>query len=309
MIPHPPMQLPSSAAAAQPEFGAWMRAGIGLKMGHRAQLMAAPSAVGFVEIHAENYMGQGGPMHAWLTRIREDLPLSIHGVGLSIGGTSPLNQAHLARLQRLVARYEPFLFSEHLAWSSHGGDYLGDLLPLPYTGDTLVHVCTHVQQVQERLGRQMLLENPATYLEFECSTWSEPDFLAEIVARTGCGLLLDLNNVHVTCNNHGLEALGYLSRIPMRAVAQVHLAGHSREAAEDGSLLLIDDHGAAVDEAVWSLYRDVVTRIGPVPSLVEWDTNVPALEVLVAQARAADALAERAVADQAMRFRPARDAA
>lgn len=200
------------------------RAGLGLKPAHFGEILATLPALGFFEVHAENYMVPGGPFHHALTRIREHYPLSLHGVGLSIGGIGPLDGAHLERLAALVRRYEPQSFSEHLAWSSHGGVFLNDLLPLPYTGETLRRVCEHVDAVQEHIGRRMLLENPATYVEFAASTWAEGDFIAEVVRRTGCGLLLDVNNLYVSGVNHGRDALACLDALPLDAVGEIHLA-------------------------------------------------------------------------------------
>lgn len=248
----------------------------------------------FIEVHAENYMGAGGLPHAQLTAIRESMPISLHGVGLSIGATAPLDLAHLGRLEALVNRYQPAAFSEHLAWSSHDGTFFNDLLPLSYDAATLQRVCEHIDQVQERLRRRLLLENPSTYFEFDSSTFAEPDFIAAVVRRTGCGLLLDVNNVHVTCHNNGHDPLDYLSALPLSAVAQIHLAGHARERFDDGSSLLIDNHGSPVSDAVWQLYAHLMASTGPLPTLIEWDTDVPAYVTLRAQARMADEMAIRA---------------
>lgn len=267
--------------------------GLGFKPEHWRDIAAAPGAVGFYEVHAENYMGAGGAPHAMLTRLRADHALSIHGVGLSIGGAGPLDRDHLARLRTLIDRYDPASFSEHLAWSSHGGEWLNDLLPLPYTARTLATVCAHVDQVQEALGRRMLLENPATYVTFAASTWAEPDFLAEIARRTGCGLLLDVNNVFVSATNHRFDARAWLAALPLAAVGQVHLAGHATEDLPSGPLL-IDSHGQPVAEPVWALYAELIARTGPLPTLVEWDTDVPAFAVLLAEARRAGAILEAA---------------
>lgn len=263
------------------------RAGVGFKPQHLDALQADPEPPGFIEVHAENYMGAGGPPHAQLTTLRERLPVSLHGVGLSIGGESPLDSSHLDRLATLIARYQPAEFSEHLAWSTHGGRFFNDLLPLSYDTPTLVRVCAHIDQVQERLGRKMLLENPSTYLEFVSSSYSEPDFLAAIVQRTGCGLLLDVNNVYVSCCNNGHDPQAYLAALPLQAVRQIHLAGHAQECDEAGERLLIDDHGAPVAEAVWALYAQVVSQTGPVATLIEWDTRIPAYATLREEARRA----------------------
>jgi hypothetical protein len=250
--------------------------------------LADAEAPAFIEVHAENYMGAGGAPHAWLTRVRERKPLSIHGVGLSIGADAALDQAHLDRLVRLLDRYQPEAFSEHLAWSTHGGYFLNDLLPLVYDWVTLDRVCAHIDQVQERLRRQMLLENPSTYFEFEASSMTEPEFLARVVERTGCGLLLDVNNIYVSCRNNQRDANAYLEAIPISAIGEIHLAGHSEESDSNGETLLIDNHGAPVAAAVWDLYAKVIAETGPIATLIEWDTDVPTYEILRAEARHAD---------------------
>ncbi|MGV3492835.1 MAG: DUF692 domain-containing protein [Ramlibacter sp.] len=256
-------------------------AGLGLKPAHFDEVLQARPALGFFEIHAENYMVAGGPMHAGLERVRREYPLSLHGVGLSLGGEAPPDEAHLARLAALIARYQPAAFSEHLAWSCEGGIFLNDLLPVPYDDATLRRVCAHVARTQERLRCRLLLENPSTYLAFASSTRCEADFLAEVVARTGCGLLLDVNNAWVSCRNRGEDPAAYLAALPLHAVGEIHLAGFSRD-AESG--LLIDSHGGPVDADVWSLYRQVLARTGPVATLVEWDNDVPALPRLLQEA-------------------------
>lgn len=264
------------------------RVGLGFKPQHFADVLA-DDFDGFLEIHAENYMGAGGPPHTMLGRLRRDHALSIHGVGLSIGGAGPLDADHLKRLKTLCDRYEPEGFSEHLAWSSHGEAFLNDLLPLPYTARTLACVCDHVDQTQSALKRPMLLENPATYVTFAESDIPETAFLAEIVRRTGCGLLLDVNNVFVSATNHGFSAKGYLAEFPLGAVGEIHLGGHDAEIDADGAALLIDSHGAAVADPVWSLYAAVLERTGPVATLVEWDNDVPGWPRLRAEADRADA--------------------
>lgn len=267
--------------------------GLGFKPEHFHGIMNAPKAVGFLEVHAENYMGDGGAPHAMLEALRADHAISLHGVGLSIGGADPLNRDHLARLRHLMNRYEPASFSEHLAWSSHGAEWLNDLLPLPYTDETLGTVCAHVNEVQDQLGCRMLLENPATYVTFESSTWSETDFLTEITRRTGCGLLLDINNVLVSATNHRFDARAYLAAFPVAAVGEVHLAGHATEDLPSGPLL-IDTHGAPVADPVWALYTEVLARTDPLPTLIEWDTDVPDLPVLLAEAARAQRLLDAA---------------
>jgi uncharacterized protein (UPF0276 family) len=281
-----------SATAARPR-SLPARAGIGLKPEHFREILDTAPDIGFFEVHAENYMVAGGAFHHYLTRIRESYPLSIHGVGLSIGGEGPLDEAHLDRLALLLERYQPESFSEHLAWSSHGGAFLNDLLPAPYDAATLDRVCEHIDRVQERLGRRMLLENPATYVEFAASTMGEAEFIGEAVRRSGCGLLLDVNNVHVSCTNHGRDARVYIGALPLAAVAQIHLAGFAEDTDAAGAPLLIDSHGAPVAEAVWALYCDALDLVGPMPTLIERDNDIPALPVLLAEARHAERILER----------------
>jgi hypothetical protein len=259
-------------------------AGVGLKPQHFPDIVGPWPAMGFFEIHAENYFVGGGPMHERLGRIRERYALSVHGVGLSIGGECPLDAGHLAALQCLVERYQPEQVSEHLAWSSHGGAFFNDLLPVPYDDMALDRICAHIDQAQHTLGRRILLENPATYVEFAASTYSEAEFISAILRRTGCGLLLDVNNAYVACSNHGRDPLGYLMSLPLAAVGEIHLAGFAREADSLGAPLLIDDHGREVDAAVWRLYEQVIAAVGPAPTLIEWDNDVPGFERLAAEA-------------------------
>lgn len=275
------------------------RAGAGFKPEHFAAIIAEPQPVGFFEVHAENYMGAGGPPHAQLGKLREDYGLSIHGVGLSIGSMQPLDRDHLARLKTVCDRYQPESFSEHLAWSTHDGVFLSDLLPLPYTQETLFRVGEHIDAVQETLGRQMLLENPATYLLFAESTLEETDFLAEIARRTGCGLLLDVNNVFVAAINHNLDPRDYIARFPLEAVREIHLSGHSETVDDLGAPLLIDSHDTPVKDPVWALYETVLGRIGPVASLIEWDNDVPAWPLLRGEAVAAQRLIDAAARQRA----------
>ena len=286
-----PARVNHPAAASRRSLPA--RAGIGLKPEHFGGIIETRHGIGFFEIHAENYMVDGGPFHHWLTRIRADYPLSIHGVGLSIGGEAPLDEAHLGRLARLLERYQPESFSEHLAWSSHGGNFYNDLLPVAYDSATLTRVCAHVDRVQEVLRRRMLLENPATYVEFAASTMTEADFIGEVVRRTGCGLLLDVNNVHVSCTNHGRDARACLRTLPLAAVGQIHLAGFAEDVDAAGAPLLIDSHGAAVAEAVWALYGEALDLAGPQPTLIERDHDIPALPVLLAEAARAERMLRR----------------
>ena len=260
--------------------------GLGFKPEHFPAIRETRPELGFFEIHAENYMGAGGPPHRQLTALRRDYAISLHGVGLSIGGPGRLDRDHLARLRVLVDRYQPESFSEHLAWSSHGAEYLNDLLPLPYTTETLTIICDHIDEVQDRLGRRMLLENPATYVLFEQSTLTETDFLTQIARRTGCGLLLDINNVFVSTTNHRTDARAYLADFPLDKVGEIHLGGHAAEELPSGPLL-IDDHGSPVADPVWVLYAETVARAGALPTLIEWDNDVPPFAELLAEARRA----------------------
>jgi uncharacterized protein len=275
------------------------RAGVGLKAQHYDDVLAERPDLGWFEVHAENYMGAGGPAHHYLTAVRRDWPLSLHGVGLSIGGAGSLDADHLARLEALVERYQPGLVSEHLAWSSHGGAFLNDLLPLPYTRETLACVTAHVDQMQSALGRRILLENPSTYVAFEHGEMGEIDFLAAVAKATGCGLLLDVNNVTVSAANHGFDAGAYLDAFPLDLVGEIHLAGHARDHDETGAPLLIDAHDRAVDDTVWRLYAQVIARGGLKPTLIEWDNDVPAWPALYAEALSA----ERIMAMQGYRER------
>jgi len=268
-------------------------AGTSFKHQHLPAILAEGRQDGFFEVHAENYMGAGGPPHETLARIRRDFPVSLHGVCMSIGGPQPLDETHLARFKSLVDRYEPALVSEHLAWSTHSTTYFNDLLPLPYTRATLAHVADHISEVQDAVGRPILLENPSTYLIFQESTMSETDFIRELVTRSGCGLLLDVNNVFVSATNHGFSALDYLADFPLQYVGEIHLAGHAEQADDEGDLLLIDSHDGPVADAVWKLFDIVVRQCGPVPTLVEWDSAIPDWPVLKAEAAAAQAILDR----------------
>jgi uncharacterized protein len=284
-----PMTIPSYRAP----FRVPPRAGVGLKPEHAVDIADSARGVAFFEVHAENYMGDGGAPHALLTAIRDRFPLSLHGVGLSIGGMQPLDREHLARLQQLVARYRPGLFSEHLAWSSHNEVFLNDLLPVSYDEPTLTRVAAHVDQVQKVLGVRMLLENPSTYVAFESPTMSEIEFLSEVVARTGCGLLLDVNNVYVSAINNRFDPFEYLEKFPVAAVGEIHLGGFAEDKDSDGSQLLIDAHAAPVADTVWELFERAIDRAGPVPTLIEWDDDIPAYSVLAQEAARADAVMER----------------
>jgi len=266
--------------------------GVGYKPQHFNDLMASPAPVTWIEVHAENYMGDGGRPHAQLRALSEHLALSVHGVGLSIGGEAPLDREHLKRLKILLDRSNPSSFSEHLAWSTHGAEFLNDLLPLPYTQATLNRVADHIDQVQETLGRQMLLENPSSYLAFAESTFSETNFLDALVQKTGCGLLLDVNNVFISSTNLNLSPQAYIDAYPLAAVAEIHVGGHDEDHDDAGAPLLIDSHGAPVVDPVWSLLEYTLQQTGPKPVLVEWDTDVPDWPTLRAEAdRAATCLA------------------
>ena len=269
------------------------RVGTSFKHEHLQAILAEGKRDRFFEVHAENYMGAGGPPHAALNQIRQDYPVSLHGVCMSIGGPQPLDKAHLRRFKALVDRYAPALVSEHLAWSTHGATYFNDLLPLPYTAATLARVADHIEQVQEALGRQLLLENPSTYLIFPESTMSETLFIAELVRRTGCGLLLDINNVFVSATNHGFAALDYLADFPLEHLGEIHLAGHAQQADDEGELLLIDSHDRPVADAVWKLFDVIISQCGPIPTLIEWDSDLPDWAGLKAEADAAQTIIDR----------------
>jgi uncharacterized protein len=262
--------------------------GVGFKAQHFDAILESRPALGFFEVHAENYMGAGGPPHRRLEAIRAYYPLALHGVGLSIGSPAPLDGTHLGRLAAVAERYQPALVSEHLAWSTHEGAFFNDLLPLPYTEETLARVCEHVDIVQSALRRRILIENPSTYVAFAETTIGETEFLSEIVRRTGCGLLLDVNNVFVSAANHGFDPYRYLAEFPFAAVGEIHLAGHAVDSDDAGLPLLIDAHDSPVREAVWALYLDVVRKHGPAPTLIEWDNDLPAWATLLDEARRAE---------------------
>jgi uncharacterized protein len=261
--------------------------GTSFKHAHLGAILDEGLQDGFFEVHAENYMGAGGPPHRALAAIRERYPVSLHGVCMSLGGPHALNKAHLARFSDLVTRYKPAFVSEHLAWSSHGGHFFNDLLPLPYHRATLDRVCAHIDQMQNAIGRPILLENPSTYVMFASSTMSETGFLREVAQRTGCGLLLDVNNVFVSAINHGYSAREYLSAFALEYVGEIHLAGHSEQRDDENQPLLIDSHDRRVADSVWELYGEVIARIGATPTLIEWDSDLPAWNVLRAQAETA----------------------
>ena len=269
------------------------RAGAGFKSVHADAILADSYRIGFLEVHAENYMGAGGHPHRLLTRMREQFPLSVHGVGLSIGSENGIDAMHLSRLKTVIERYQPEQVSEHLAWSTHDDSYFNDLLPVPYDRETLDRVCDHIDLVQSVLRRKILLENPSTYAVFERSTMSETDFIREIARRTGCGLLLDVNNVLVSSVNNCFKPLMYLQDFPLDLVEEIHLAGHAEDQDEDGARLLIDAHDRPVDDEVWQLYDIIIRQTGPLPTLIEWDNDVPEWPVLRREAQAADATLAR----------------
>ena len=261
------------------------RAGIGLRGPHIDELLATKPALDWLEVHSENYFGSGGQALRQLDHVRDDYALSLHGVGLSLGSTDPLNLSHLNKLKGLISRIEPHSVSEHLCWSSIGGRFLNDLLPLPYSEEALVVVCRNIQHAQEFLGRRLLIENVSSYIRFSDETLNEWDFLAEVARRCDCDILLDVNNIYVSAINHGFDARHYLAAIPPARVAEIHLAGHESDVAEGGSdSFLIDTHSRPVDDAVWSLYADALQRFGPRPTLIEWDSDLPTLAVLLGEA-------------------------
>ncbi len=286
-----PLTLESASDRGARLPGEGLRAGIGLRAVHHDEIVARRPNVGWFEAHTENYFARGGSQRRVLARVRENYELSLHGVGLSIGSTDPLDAVHLAQIARLVREHQPLLVSEHLSWGSADGRFTNDLLPMPYTEEALRHMIARVRQVQDALGRQMLIENVSSYLEFKGAELTEWDFLAALAHESGCGLLLDVNNVYVNAMNHGFDALTYLNRIPRAAVREMHLAGHSvrRVGPRD---VRIDTHDAPVCEEVWTLYSVALERFGHVPTLIEWDSNIPTLEVLAAEAHKADRMME-----------------
>lgn len=270
--------------------------GVGYKPQHYSAILNDPAPVGWFEVHAENYMGDGGRPLAQLRALSERFPISVHGVGLSIGGPDRLDPEHLERLKKLVGWLNPASFSEHLAWSTHDSHFLNDLLPLPYTSATLARVCDHIDEVQEALGRKILLENPSSYLAFTESTLEETDFMQEVTRRTGCGLLLDVNNVFISATNLGYSPQDYIARFPLDAVGEIHLAGHDEDHDDHGAPLLIDSHGREVAEPVWALLDLVLDHAGARPLLIEWDNDVPDWPVLAAEAQRAEAALARVAA-------------
>ncbi|HTO63485.1 MAG TPA: DUF692 domain-containing protein [Bradyrhizobium sp.] len=268
-------------------------AGTSFKHEHLPAILAEGKQRGFFEVHAENYMGAGGPPHRALEALRRDHPVSLHGVCMSIGGPQPLDPEHLARFRRLVDRYQPALVSEHLAWSTHETTYFNDLLPLPYTQATLARVCDHVDQMQDAIRRPILLENPSTYVSFRESTMSEADFIRRVAQRTGCGLLLDINNVFVSATNHGFSAAQYFTDFPISHVGEIHLAGHAWQTDDEDEPLLIDSHDGPVADPVWALFETTIRRCGAIPTLIEWDSKLPDWPILKAEAAAAQAILDR----------------
>jgi uncharacterized protein (UPF0276 family) len=257
--------------------------GVSLKAQHYRDALAGPRGPAFFEVHAENYLHPGGPAHRWLEAIRRDHRLSIHGVGLSLGGAAPPAREALAERAALLRRYQPDVFSEHLAWSSFGGEYFNDLLPIACTPESLARVVAHVGAVQDALGRRILIENPATYLRAG-DTIPEPEFIAALVRASGCGLLLDVNNIVVSAINHGLDPLRYLEALPLDAIGEVHLAGHAMREDSTGRPICIDSHDGPVQAPTWALYRALLERTGPLPTLIEWDSNLPDYATLLAEA-------------------------
>jgi uncharacterized protein (UPF0276 family) len=265
------------------------KAGIGLRFQHHQAVVDTRPDIAWMEVHTENYMGGGTPLR-YLDAIRRDFPISLHGVGLSLGSVEGLDLAHLERVRRVAERIEPGLMSEHVAWSVVAGNYLADLLPLPMTEEALDVVCRHVDQTQSCLKRRILVENPSSYLTFAHSTIAEWEFIAAVAERTGCGILCDVNNIYVSAHNHGWNASTYLAALPPAAIGEIHLAGHAVRPLADGSTVRIDDHGSRVIEPVWALYEQALDRFGPVPTLIEWDANVPPLDVLLDEAEHAGTL-------------------
>jgi uncharacterized protein (UPF0276 family) len=259
------------------------KAGIGLRFEHHQAVIDSRPDVAWFEVHTENYMGGGAPLR-YLDAIRRDFPVSLHGVGLSFGSAEGLDQAHLERIRQVAERVEPGLISEHIAWSVVGGNYLADLLPLPMTEEALAIVCRHVDQTQTYLKRPILVENPSTYLTFAHSTIPEWEFLTAVAACTGCGILCDVNNIFVSACNHGWDLSVYLDALPSRSIGEIHLAGHTVRPLADGTIVRIDDHGSHVIDDVWRLYQEALMRFGVVPTLIEWDNNVPPLEILLHEA-------------------------
>lgn len=264
-------------------------AGIGLKAQHYAELIEGTSKTSWLEIHPENYMGAGGPPHRYLSKLREDYPLSMHGVGMSLGSANGVDEAHLKRLKNLVDRYQPEHVSEHLSWSHWNSIFLNDLLPLPYTSQSLEVICSNIDRVQSYLGRAILIENPSTYINFAHSDYSEPDFFSELVKQCECNILLDINNIYVSGFNNGFDPQVYLNNFPLSSVKEIHLAGHTLKELSSGQKIRIDDHGSKVIPEVWELYEYFFSlHKKTVPTLIEWDTDIPELNMLIDQSNEAN---------------------
>ncbi len=288
--PLTPIVLPRNAEGAR-LAGEGLRAGVGLRAVHHAEIAARGADVGWFEAHTENYFARGGPPRQYLAKVRANYPLSLHGVGLSLGSTDPIDRTHLEQTARLVHEFEPALVSEHLSWGSVGGRFTNDLLPLPFTEEALRHMIARVGEVQDFLRRAILIENVSSYLQFAQAQLTEWEFLSALARQSGCALLLDVNNIHVSAMNHGFDPYRYLDNIPRAAVREIHLAGHSVNCVA-GREILIDTHATPVCAAVWALYGAALERFGTVPTLIEWDADIPALDVLVAEAHVADRMME-----------------
>jgi uncharacterized protein (UPF0276 family) len=284
---HTPLLQSSAASTTIPA-----RAGIGLRSQHHRDALISPVQVGWLEVHSENYFGQGGVPLRDLETLRADYPISLHGVGMSLGSVDELDRQHLKQLKDLIQRIEPGLVSEHLSWSSFGGKYLNDLVPIPYTEETLAFLVARVAWVQDYLGREILIENPSSYLEYQFSTLSEAEFINELARRSGCGILLDVNNIYVSCTNHGWNALEYLQAFQAEKVGEIHLAGHSVNRVGEQHIL-IDTHDGPVCEAVWQLFQTAIQRLGNRPTLIEWDADLPTWQRLIAEAETADVYLEQ----------------
>ena len=263
------------------------QAGIGLRSPHHEAMLSQRPSVGWLEAHSENFFSRGGTHIDQLERLRTHYPLSLHGVGLSLGSTDPLDRIHLENLKRIVARFEPALVSEHLSWSSVEGRFANDLLPMPYTEEAVRHIAARIDQVQNELGREILVENVSSYVQFECSRLTESEFVGSVVAESQCALLLDLNNIYVAGFNHRFDPFDYLKAMPASAIREVHLGGHTRVPFGNGEML-IDTHSTHVCDDVWALYAAAIQRFGNIPTLIEWDSELPSLEVLAAEAHRAD---------------------
>jgi uncharacterized protein (UPF0276 family) len=274
------------------------RSGISLKSAHYTEILNTQPDVGWFEVHPENYMGKGGLPHKYLTLIRDNYPISMHGVGMSLGSADGIDQNHLDALAGLVNRYQPQQVSEHLSWSQFNGIFLNDLLPLPYDTESLEVMARNIDHVQNTLGRKILIENPSTYIEFHENSWSEPEFLKELVTRTGCGLLLDVNNIYVSACNQGFDLEQYLNSIPFRAIGEIHLSGHAIQKLGEREIR-IDDHGSAVKGPVWKLFESTLQRLEQAcPVLIEWDTDIPDLDILLEEARKSEDILGRVFGSQ-----------